>query len=126
MIRRFALTLALGLVIAAVVAPAALAKPVGSDVANGGYDPWAYGLIYKSTHPSTTQVNLGPLDPWAYALVHKTSAPAVITTSNSSGFDFGDAGIGAAVSFGVALILLGTITVGIKYRRSDRSGLATS
>jgi hypothetical protein len=129
--KRFVLGLALGLVFAAVAAPTALAKPVNSDTLNGGLDPWAVSLVYKSTHPSSIQaVDLGPLDPWAYNLVHKSSATSAVTTikvSNpQSGFDFSDAGIGAAVSFGAALILAGAVGVGLRQRRIHRSGLATS
>jgi hypothetical protein len=129
--KRLVLGLALGLVSAAVAAPTTLAKPVNSDTLNGGLDPWAVSLVYKSTHPSSAQaVDLGPLDPWAYNLVHKSSATSAVTTikvSNSSpGFDFGDAGIGAAVSFGAALILLAAVGFGLRQRRIHRSGLATS
>ena len=154
--KRFVLGLALGLVVAVVAAPTALAKPVSSDTLNGGLDPWAVSLVYKSTHPSSTQavnvgpldpwavslvyksthpgsvqaVDLGPLDPWAYNLVHKSSATSAITTikvSNpQSGFNFSDAGIGAAVSFGAALILMGAVGFGLRQRRINRSGLATS
>jgi hypothetical protein len=152
--KRFVLGLALGVVAAAIVAPAALAKPVSSDTLNGGLDPWAVGVVYQSTHPMSAQdlgpvdpwayglvhkstqptstgvTNLGPLDPWAYSLVHRASATPAPTTikvsSSTSGFDYGDAGIGAAVSFGAALILLGSIAVGLRYRRIHRSGLATS
>jgi hypothetical protein len=129
--KRFVLGLALGLVFAAVAAPTALAKPVNADTLNGGLDPWAVSLVYKSTHPSSIQaVDLGPLDPWAYNLVHKSSATSAVTTikvSNpQSGFDFSDAGIGAAVSFGAALILAGAVGVGLRQRRIHRSGLATS
>jgi hypothetical protein len=115
--------LVLCIVIGAVAAPAALAKPVSSDGSDGGYDPWAYSLIYQSRHPST---NLGPLDPWAYSLVHKTAATPAVTTNSSSGFDFGDAGIGAAAAFSLAVILLGTMVVGLRYRRINRSRLAVS
>jgi hypothetical protein len=143
--------LVLGLVIGAVAAPAALAKPVSSDTLNGGYDPWAVGLIYKSTQQSAAPVKLGPLDPWAYSLVYQSTHPSsvqagsksslapwersffqrnltapVVTTNSSSSFDYGDAGIGAAAALGVALILLGTIVMGMRYRRTNRSGLATS
>jgi hypothetical protein len=120
MIRRFAFALALGLVIAAAAIPAAFAKPVGSDVSNGGYDPWAYSLVYQSTHPST---NLGPLDPWAYNLVHKTTTTPIVTASSSSSFDWSDAAIGAGVSFGAALILLASA---VAVRGLRRGGLAIS
>ena len=49
----------------------------------------------------------------------------VVTTSTSDGFNWSDAGIGAAVTFGVVLFLLTAMTLGRKYRgRIDRSGLA--
>jgi len=154
--------LVLGLLIGAVTAPAALAKPVSSDVLNGGYDPWAVGLIYKSTQQSTpaivpnagfasaahagrtgglapwersffqrnakaaAPVNLGPVDPWAYSLLHPTPPTRVVTANSSSGFDYGDAGIGAGVAFGGALILLTMVGIGLRTRRIDRSGLAAS
>ena len=154
--KRFVLGLALGLVFAVVAAPTALSKPVSSDTLNGGLDPWAVNLVYKSTHPSTTQavdvgpldpwavslvyksthpsttqaVDLGPLDPWAYSLVYQSkyigSATPIRVSNPSTGFDFTDAGIGAAVSFGIAVILLGMVAVGVRHRRMNRSGLATS
>lgn len=133
--KRFVLGLALGLVVAAVAAPMALSKPVSSDTLNGGLDPWAVSVVYKSTHPSTTQaVDTGPLDPWAYSLVYQsryigsaTAGDTAVRVSNpSTGFDFTDAGIGAAVSLAIAVILLGMVAVGLRHRRIDRSGLATS
>ena len=52
--------------------------------------------------------------------------PTVVTsTSTSDGFNWSDAGIGAAVAFGVVLFLLTAVFFGRKYRgRMDRSGLA--
>ena len=118
MIRKLLVLSVLGLVLAAIAAPVALAKPVSSDITNGGYDAWAVGQIYKSTHPGTQ--NLGPLDPWAYAAIHKNDATTpVVTTSASSGFDFSDAGIGAAVAFGAAVILLGGAIIVTKLRRDN-------
>ena len=107
-------------------------------MANGGLDPWAVNLVYKAAHSgattSTTRaVDLGPLDPWAYNLIYESrnigSAPVghtAIKIPPSSGFDFRDAGIGAAVSFGAALILMATIGLGVRQRRIHRSGLAVS
>jgi hypothetical protein len=145
MIRKLLLV---GLVIGALTTPTALAKPVSSDVQNGGYDPWAYGLVYKSTHaqPASTNPLNGSYDPWAYGLVYQSvhpqplnsapvapwerrifqqssATPNVTTSPSSGGFDFADAGIGAAASLGVAMTLLTAIGLGLKRRRS---GLAIS
>jgi hypothetical protein len=49
----------------------------------------------------------------------------VTSTTTSDGFNWSDAGIGAAVTFGVVLFLLATVGFGLKHRgRLDRSGLA--
>jgi hypothetical protein len=49
----------------------------------------------------------------------------VTATRTSDGFNWSDAGIGAAVTFGVVLFLLAAVLVGRKFRgRLDRSGLA--
>jgi hypothetical protein len=166
--KRFVLGLALGFVVAAVVAPAALTKPVNSDAqptnaqvymlsgGNAAKAPLVTDHGGQNRGPSVAQVymlsggnaakaplvtdhggqnrglsvDLGPLDPWAYSLVHRdssTPAPTTIKSSSSSpGFDFGDAGIGAGVSFGAALILLASIGLGRRSRRRHRSGLAMS
>ena len=161
--KRLVLGLAFGLVFAALVAPTAMAKPVNSNVLNGGLDPWAVSVVYNSTHPSTTQsvapssldpwavnlvykaahestastpkaVDLGPLDPWAYNLVFESrnigsatvGDTAIRVPNPSSGFDFADAGIGAAITLGVAMILVASIGIGARQRRIHRSGLATS
>ena len=77
-------------------------------------------------------MDLGPLDPWAYNLVYESrnigSAPVAPTkvANPSSGFDFRDAGIGAGVTFGAALILMTAVGLGVRQRRIHRSGLATS
>jgi hypothetical protein len=105
-------------------------------------DPWAVNLVYKAAHPTATPstapttpkaVDLGPLDPWAYNLVYEsrnigsaTVGDTAIKVPPSSGFDFRDAGIGAAASFGAALILMTAVGLGVRQRRIHRSGLATS
>jgi hypothetical protein len=73
-------------------------------------DPWAYNLVFESR-------NIGS------ATVGDT---AIRVPNPSSGFDFGDAGLGAAVTFGAALILAAGIGLGVRQRRMHRSGLATS
>ena len=52
-------------------------------------------------------------------------ATVVTSTTTSDGFNWSDAGIGAAVTFGVVLFLLTAVGFGRKHRgRIDRSGLA--
>ena len=51
----------------------------------------------------------------------------VTSTRTSDGFNWSDAGIGAAVTFGAVLFLLTAVAFGRKYRgRIDRSGLASA
>jgi len=121
----------IGLTVAlAVAASAALAA---SDQ-NGPLDPWAYALVHRSAAEAQQDGPLdwwqyalvdrsaaeaqqnGPLDPWAYAVIHRgdASGPSMIpaTKSESSGMNWGDAGIGAAAVFGLMLLLAGgTIVV---------------
>ncbi len=144
-LKRLVLGTAVGLAIAAVSAPAVLAKPTSG---NGPLDPWAYSLVHRQTSGN------GPLDPWAYSLVHRSTqaAPASYSAvsgplgvaayqsfagitpkqsksmTSQSGFSWGDAGIGASVAFGALLLLLLTVVaLGRRYRpRITRSGFATS
>jgi hypothetical protein len=48
------------------------------------------------------------------------------SVSSSSGFDWNDAGIGAAVTFGIALLLVTAVALGRRYRHTDRTGLASA
>lgn len=48
------------------------------------------------------------------------------SVSSSSGFDWNDAGIGAAVAFGIALLLVTAVALGRRYRHTDRTGLASA
>jgi type IV pilus biogenesis protein CpaD/CtpE len=53
--------------------------------------------------------------------------PVVVKTasaSSSSGFDWNDAGIGAAVAFGIAVLLVTAVALGRRYRHTDGTGLA--
>jgi hypothetical protein len=143
-LKRLVLGTAVGLAIAAISAPAVLAKPTSG---NGPLDPWAYSLVHRQTSGN------GPLDPWAYSLVHRSTqaAPASYSAvsgplgvaayqsfagitpkqsksvTSQSGFNWGDAGIGASVAFGALLLLLTVVALGRRYRpRITRSGFATS
>lgn len=93
----------------------------------GQLDPWAYNVIHRSTQANGVSTGkYGQLDPWAYTVIHRSS-PTVGTVRPNNGFDYSDAGIGASVTFGAALVLLTALALGRRYRsRFDGSGLATS
>ena len=133
--KRLVLGLAVGFAIAAVTAPAVPAMhldgasggPQASSQKYGPLYPWAYNVIHRSTQANVAPAGkYGQLDPWAYTVIHRSS-PAVVTARTANGFNWSDAGIGASVSFGAALLLLTAVALGRRYRsRFDRSGLATS
>jgi hypothetical protein len=132
--KRMILGLAVGFAIAAVTAPVVSAMRV--DGATGGaqasskygtLDPWAYNVIHQSTQTNVAPAGkYGQLDPWAYTVIHRSS-PSVVTARPDNGFNYSDAGVGASISFGAAILLLTAVALGRRYRsRFDRSGLATS
>ncbi len=147
--KRLILGFAFVVAIAAFSAPAVQAKPTSGS---GSLDRWAYNVIHRSTQANVAQARkYGPLDPWAYNMIHRStqanvaqagkygqldpwaytvinrSSPTVVTARPDNGFNYSDAGIGASVSFGAALLLLTAVALGRRYRsRFDRSGLATS
>ena len=133
--KRMILGLAVGFAIAAVTAPVVSAMRVdgatggaqASSEKYGSLDPWAYNVIHRSTQANVAPAGkYGQLDPWAYTVIHQSS-PSVVTARPANGFDYSDAGIGASVSFGAAILLLTAVALGRRYRsRFDRSGLATS
>jgi hypothetical protein len=53
------------------------------------------------------------LDPWAYSVIHRTLPVAGPT---DSGFQWGDAGVGAAASTGALLVLLGSSLILLRRR----------
>jgi hypothetical protein len=132
--KRMILGLAVGFAIAAVTAPVVSAMRVdgatgGAQASSGKYgtlDPWAYNVIHRSTQTTIAPAGkYGQLDPWAYTLIHRSS-PSVVASRPDNGFNYSDAGIGASVSFGAALLLLTAVALGRRYRsRFDRSGLVT-
>ena len=122
--KRLFLGFAVVVTIVAFSAPAVQAKPISGP---GPLDPWAYNVIHRSTPANVVPAGkYGQLDPWAYTVIHRSS-PSVVTAGPDDGFNWSDAGIGASVSFGAALLLLTAVALGRRYRsRFDRSGLATS
>ena len=133
--KRMILGLAVGFAIAAVTAPVVSAMRVdgatggaqASSEKYGSLDPWAYNVIHRSTQANVAPAGkYGQLDPWAYTVIHQSS-PSVVTARPDNGFNYGDAGIGASILFGAAILLLTAVALGRRYRsRFDRSGLATS
>ena len=133
--KRMILGLAVGFAIAAVTAPVVSAMRVdgatggaqASSEKYGSLDPWAYNVIHRSTPVNVAPAGkYGQLDPWAYTVIHHSS-PSVVTARPDNGFNYGDAGIGASILLGAAILLLTAVALGRRYRsRFDRSGLATS
>jgi hypothetical protein len=92
----------------------------------GQLDPWAYNVIQQSTQANGVSAGkYGQLDPWAYTAIHRSS-PSVVTARPDNGFNWSDAGIGASVLFGAALLLLTALALGRRYRSRFDRGLATS
>ena len=139
--RRLVLGLTVGVAVAAFTAPATQAMvyidgPQAKVMAAGNYgplDPWAYAVIHRTAPGATvagTAIASGVTSPDVrdHQLVRQlVQADRMTSQTSQSGFDWGDAGIGASVSFGVAILLLTAVVLGRRYRsRIDRSGLATS
>lgn len=94
--RRFRRALALALVVGAVAAPAAAAKPADAPA---GY-----------TTPTVSEPSQIPVAP----------------SAESDGFDWSDAGIGAGAGFAVTMIGLGGALVISSRRQRERSGGAVA
>ena len=125
-LKRLVLGAAVSLAIAAISAPAVLAKPTSGY---GPLDQWAYSVIHRSTQatPSSYSAVSGPLGVVAYQSFAGVTPKQGEPVTSQSGFDWSDAGIGASVAFGALLLLLTVVALGRRYRpRINRSGLATS
>jgi hypothetical protein len=119
--------LGLTLVAALLVVPPALGDR-GAASSSGAYTVHVYRLVETHGSPvplvtdhsgrNRTQVptDLGPLDPWAYSLVHRTAATATPATpasvaSESIGFVWRDAGVGAGVTIAAMLFVVGAMAL---------------
>jgi hypothetical protein len=125
-LKRVVLGTAVGLAIAAISAPAVLAKPTSGY---GPLDPWAYSVIHRSsqTTPASYSAVSGPVGVAAYQSFAGITPKQGERVTSQSGFDWGDAGIGASVVFGAFVVLLTVVALGRRYGpRINRSGLATS
>ena len=83
----------------------------------------ALNNTWADSRPGASVSKLGPLDAWAIGAISANQpVPTVVTsTRTSDGFNWSDAGIGSAVTFGVVLFLLAAVGFS---RRHQRSGLA--
>jgi hypothetical protein len=106
--RRLVLGLAVGLTLTVASAPAVQAKPISPQPPLQAATPSRIAPDVRD-HRLVRQYVLADRGP------------------SQSGFDWGDAGIGAAVTFGAGLCLLTAVGIGRSSRsRSSRSRLATS
>jgi hypothetical protein len=139
--KRLVLGFTVGVAVAAFTAAATQAmvyidRPQAKVTAAGNYgplDPWAYAVIHRTAPAATvagTAIASGviPPDVRDHQLVRQlVQADRMTSQTSQSGFDWGDAGIGASVSFGIAILLMTAVALGRRYRsRIDRSGLAAS
>ena len=125
-LRKLVVGTAVGLAIAAISAPAVLAKPTSGY---GPLDPWAYSVIHRSSQatPANYSAVSGPLGVRGYQSFAGITPRQSVTVTSQSGFNWGDAGIGASVAFGALLLLLTVVALGRRYGpRITRSGFATS
>jgi hypothetical protein len=141
-ITRLVRGIAVGAVLAALAAPAALAKQdpwfynavagkkVASVASAGQHDPWFYNVVAHSVAGSNATFTTdtlapggGSSQPQGYRFVTDTLAPGggvVAVSPGVQGFDWTDAGIGAGGTVGLVLILLG----GTRLMSQRRSALA--
>jgi hypothetical protein len=140
------ITTILALFAVALAAPMAQAKTVNSsERARYGLDPWAYNVIHRSgqsvaliTEHSAGQNRPGKaatekyvaLDPIIANAVRNHSrgqiafskAAASVPAATSTGFDWGDAGIGAGIAFGAVVFALGLARLIPRYSRTHLAG----
>ena len=129
--------IALGLAFAAIAAPVAQATPYGGSSVSSQKDQAvlstevsAYevvsgrtilpgGMTMASSSAVRSENSFGAPGPSAAGA---TGPQHVISSTSSRTFDWSDAGIGASVAFGVALMLLMAVALGRRYRgRLDRT-----
>jgi hypothetical protein len=142
-LKRLSGGIAVGAVLAALVAPAALArqadpwfynavasKKVAPVASAGQHDPWFYNVVAHSVAGSNATFTTDTLAPGGgsaqshgYRFVTDTLAPGggvVAVSPGVQGFDWTDAGIGAGGTVGLIVILLG----GTRLMSQRRSALA--
>lgn len=107
---------------------------LSSKVDLGPVDPWAYSLVHKSVEPTITPLQADGMRLNAIAQAYKESVaaktapqPAKAVQSSSTSFNWNDAGVGASIAFGIALLLVLSVAIGRRrHSRNDRTGLASA
>ena len=101
----------------------------------GPVDPWAFSLIHKTVEPTITPLQADGMRLNAIAQAYKESVasktaaqPAkAVQSAASTSFNWSDAGVGASIAFGVALLLTLSVAIGRRrHTRTDRTGLASA
>jgi hypothetical protein len=118
--RRILKTLVLGFAIAAIAAPAALAEPRGP-----GNDPVTSATgpddrtLYRGTSPQLDPSVVGSPDDRVFFRGAETpSVPVNVTVSSPSNFQWDDAGLGAASTLALVLLMgAGTLMIRNQRRR---------
>jgi hypothetical protein len=120
--------IALGLAFAAVAVPTAQAKPIESStpapqpiaseisVQSGVPQLQVEGLRWTATPAVAHQPIASEISVQSPAFRLTVVPNPVVSTTGSDGFNWSDAGIGASVSFGLALLLLTAVGLGRRYR----------
>jgi hypothetical protein len=106
----------LGLALTALSVPAAWADhvPAQSTEQGSGAEPLIVPVLHSTEHGSPSSTNgplIVPVRPSSEHGGTVAVSPPVVILGTSSGFDWTSAGIGAFSAFGLALILLGAVTV---------------
>jgi hypothetical protein len=115
---------------AAISVPVAQAEP--QPQIYGALDPWAYSVLHRGQQ--ATPQKYGPLDPWAYSVLHRSPqatarsvppGPRSLRIVKPGGFDWRDAGIGAAASaLGLMLLAGGMTLVARRHHAAPNRALA--
>lgn len=101
----------------------------------GPVDPWAFSLIHKTVEPTITPLQADGMRLNAIAKAYKESVASktaaqptkAVQSAASTSFNWNDAGVGASIAFGVALLLTLSVAIGRRrHTRTDRTGLASA
>jgi hypothetical protein len=105
--------------LAAAGAPAAAARPVGADASASGAKPPPAAVYYSRQDKSLSPVASAATPAGRVAVVRAPERIVRVQTPNG-GFDWGDAGIGAAGGLALSMVGLGA-ALGVSQHRARRT-----